>query len=672
MPSCRATSFYVAPGKKYDFATARLCARERSTDGSAVFVEFTHRKDLERYEQAHPDWDRVCYVAPRANADSLSQTLVEHPELVERWQLDTRVVNGRAPAGPAHVLHNLSSGGLKKAGGLPNVLALFAGANKPLRDAVTEAAGRGDGLSLSLALALRSRVGDEPTAKIALSNRFSTNFAVAPVDVVLAQDAFDRLSARYGKSRALTLFTDLTSALPERWQGVVARNAHTTPETLAWLAQSDFANVRSAVAANPNTPPESLTVLSGDLNRGVVNKVAQNPAIPAELLDLFLNDEDPRSLANVAPNPALPAETLTMLSCNEDPVVRGGVAKNPAAPPDMLAKLAEDPDRYVRASVARNENTPPRILNALALEVHKEPRDGRDKVANAAWLNPNTPLETIRTAITNFTGIRNVSFEQIEAHRPETSPERLAELANSPKMLARFYVALHASTPVETLLKLTHDEDPTVRRYTGHNANLPLAERVRVLSESPDPDAVIVLSRLLRANPGLGQVPHPAWVHIEEALANEEAESITSRPRVMWPPRPRSIYELPGRDAADWSMDDSIAELSGKAFGGGLTAKVLATKHELITNANYMGNCTAGYAKRIASGRSVVLALVDGDGVTQYNAAFEKSPLGTITVGEVNSRFNRGQVPDDVRATLSLWAEELAKRAGSSRVLVSA
>jgi hypothetical protein len=285
----------------------------------------------------------------------------------------------------------------------------------------------------------------------------------------------------------------------------------------------------------------------------------------------------------------------------------------------------------------------------------------RNAVVNEALRNINIPLGDLQR-LTRNTRDGELTLARNEAMRPDTSPERLAELAQYPNTQVRFFVGVNKNTPLESLRALANDPDPTPRRLVGENLSLDLDERVRVLRESIDPDSAVTLAHLVKQHPGTGSVTHPAWAHLTEVLANDDREKFSGVRDVTWPKKPRSIHELPARDAMGWDIDERIAGLEGRPLGEGLSVKVLSSKQDLKTNANYMGNCTAGYGRRVASGRSVVLALVDAEGVTQYNAAFEIDPRGSLDVGEVNSRFNRGNVPSTIHDTLAVWAKELGAK----------
>ena len=64
------------------------------------------------------------------------------------------------------------------------------------------------------------------------------------------------------------------------------------------------------------------------------------------------------------------------------------------------------------------------------------------------------------TLVGNGTGL---ALALREADDPDTSPWRLAELANHVEAVVRMAVAVHPSAPALTILRLRRDVDPRVR-----------------------------------------------------------------------------------------------------------------------------------------------------------------------------------------------------------------
>lgn len=98
-----------------------------------------------------------------------------------------------------------------------------------------------------------------------------------------------------------------------------------------------------------------------------------------------------------------------------------------------------------------------------------------------------------------------------------------------------------------------------------------------------------------------------------------------------------------------------------------LTAHVLSSPQMLEDNAEYMHNCTEGYADEIAAGDKQIVALRDPQGATKMNVELDRISDGTWVVGQINTRFNGfggggRSAPDSVRRAAALVAEELNKK----------
>lgn len=88
--------------------------------------------------------------------------------------------------------------------------------------------------------------------------------------------------------------------------------------------------------------------------------------------------------------------------------------------------------------------------------------------------------------------------------------------------------------------------------------------------------------------------------------------------------------------------------LAAQGNHGRLRVEVIRTAGALEENRNYMGNCTGGYLQRLLKGTTFLLRIYDAQN-NVYNAAASGSEGGRWTLGEINSRHNRGNVPADVR-----------------------
>jgi hypothetical protein len=90
----------------------------------------------------------------------------------------------------------------------------------------------------------------------------------------------------------------------------------------------------------------------------------------------------------------------------------------------------------------------------------------------------------------------------------------------------------------------------------------------------------------------------------------------------------------------------TFAESTVQVGGVDLTPRVISSPRALTENANYMGNCTVGREGDIRRDETLIIALDDSSSasrVTLYNVEIQRGTDGRWdTIGEINSRFNKG------------------------------
>ena len=124
------------------------------------------------------------------------------------------------------------------------------------------------------------------------------------------------------------------AAHPKLWgvHKTAALHHHTSPATLAMLANEPDSRIKQAVATNHHAPPEVLAGLALHEDRGVRMYVAGNPSTP------------PDTMARLAHDPEV--------------VVRSALAANPQCPPEVVEQLLGDEDGDVRRQALENPNCP--------------------------------------------------------------------------------------------------------------------------------------------------------------------------------------------------------------------------------------------------------------------------------------------------------------------------
>jgi hypothetical protein len=251
-------------------------------------------------------------------------------------------------------------------------------------------------------------------------------------------------------------------------------------------------------------------------------------------------------------------------------------------------------------------------------------------------------------------------------------PDALAAKSNSEDWHERSEVARNPATPLDALLTLSGDAHPEVQIALAKNPNCPPALRVAILAKSDDPDPRALAALLCATHRLPPVVPHPSVTLLKEVAVIAQRDLLA--PGVPWPPRPKSIADLPGRTSLPWNVAGTTDSLVGRLVhpptGQPLTLRRLDSEHALEQNANYMGNCTAGYAPDIARGDAVILALDDASGKPLYNVELRRrdspptlrvpNPNKEWYLGQVNSRFNSGEAPPWVMGQLGALVDDLS------------
>ena len=113
----------------------------------------------------------------------------------------------------------------------------------------------------------------------------------------------------------------------------------TSPKELDRLAHSEFAQVHWFVARNPHTSGETLRYLGTTGDLGIKKQVALNPSTPPDLLASFVDTLDGDNLLAVAGNPSTPPEALEVIFNRS----KGTGPKNKGRDSNALRALARNP-----------------------------------------------------------------------------------------------------------------------------------------------------------------------------------------------------------------------------------------------------------------------------------------------------------------------------------------
>ena len=172
----------------------------------------------------------------------------------------------------------------------------------------------------------------------------------------------------------------------------------------------------------------------------------------------------------------------------------------------------------------------------------------------------------------------------------------------------------------------------------------------------------------MRALSGTDDEDHRVLVsHLPFLRPNERPESPTSVMIAMLltargGPAEFDFANMP-KDPSEWSelypkaslipfpFPEVFRKIHGQRMPGlpGSDIIIIKNADQLKANGEYMGNCTFSYLRYCETGERVIGRTSHGG--VDYNFALLRGADGTYTAGELNSRFNDGGVPNDVRAS---------------------
>ena len=249
------------------------------------------------------------------------------------------------------------------------------------------------------------------------------------------------------------------------------------------LAHSARADTRMFVAMCHKTMTHTLHALASDPDPLVRAYAIAHPNVPLEDAEAAINDADYRvvvAAARVTANRVNLAKAAT----HERWEVRQVAAENEYTPSGALHALARDPQVGVRASVARNKAVTEDVRMILA----RDP-DPRVRTINAE--NATQPRVLAIAARDTEPDVAVAS-----AINEHTTGSDLAYLATHVDERVRRMVALNKSTPEETALALTYDEDNMARAGAGAHKNTPVWRKKELAQSDAEP---IVLNFLINS-----------------------------------------------------------------------------------------------------------------------------------------------------------------------------
>jgi len=203
-------------------------------------------------------------------------------------------------------------------------------------------------------------------------------------------------------------------------------------------------------------------------------------------------------------------------------------------------------------------------------------------------------------------------------------------------------LAGNEATPAAALIHLaTYPPDAQIRGALIANPSFPAAEMSAAWWNETlrlvDPQAALAASSRVDLPAGVEGVEHFALSNIRETLHALEngAEKVVAR---QW-------SELPSRLNEPFSLSTSVVSAIEAQRLCGLSAEVARNGKVLDELHDTMGNCLDRYIERARSGNTIVASYVDKSRREIYAIAWNRRADGTLSLGEMNSRFNAGQLP---------------------------
>lgn len=253
--------------------------------------------------------------------------------------------------------------------------------------------------------------------------------------------------------------------------------------TLHTIAHSARADTRMHVAMCHKTMAHTIHALASDPDPLVRAYAIAHPNASLEDTETAINDPDYRvvaAAARVTDNRVNLAKTAT----HERWEVRQVAAENERTPSGALHALARDPHVGVRASAARNKMATEDVRMILT----------RDPDPRVRAINAENATQQRALAIAARDAEPDVAVAA--ATNTHTAGSDLAYLATHSDERVRRMVALNKSTPEETALALTYDEDNMARAGAGAHKNTPVWRKKELAQEDTEP---IVLNFLINS-----------------------------------------------------------------------------------------------------------------------------------------------------------------------------
>jgi len=301
----------------------------------------------------------------------------------------------------------------------------------------------------------------------------------------------------------------------------------------------------------------------------------------------------------------------------------------PLLQPDRLARLFGALDEVNNAYAPSRYTL--QFSHKLERLLKEYPEERREKLAYSLWVQSHTGRWW------DLTAGQNAAVVEVEGEG--FSRKDLIDLFSQHKLT-------WTPATAEQFSKLQAD-DELVESLEKYNEALQKEKLV-------DPDTGVLASHLSWLKP-LERPESPVG-----SLLDNLHEIISDIDYKM-PEKPKSFSEMFPNiklyGGTRFPFPTSVLVTDGKTLLPGVRLELVNNATQLADNRTYMGNCTWGYKGRMEKGEYVLFRILDGENV--YNGSMIADKNGQWRLGELNSRFNRGDVPTKVRTAFSTFIGSL-------------
>jgi len=292
-----------------------------------------------------------------------------------------------------------------------------------------------------------------------------------------------------------------------------------------------------------------------------------------------------------------------------------------------LAPLLE-PDRLARLFGAINEVStafaPARytlqLANKLEWILKPYPEERREKLAYSLWVEAHTGRWWDLTA-------------GVDVAAGGEAPEPLPE----DELLTLFESMKLPWTPETAEQFARIPETDAIRDTLAAYNNALLRDKM------VDPDTAVLASHIPWLKPmERPESPVGGLLETMRDIHNELQYELPKKPQTF-----SSLFpDIKLYGGTQFPFPNSVLLASGRLLVDNVSMEVVKDATQLADNRTYMGNCTWSYKGRMEKGEYVLFRLHNGGEI--YNASMTLYK-NRWAVGEVNARFNRGNVPNKVR-----------------------